>query len=165
MQNKLSVVLLKGKNINEMSDMNRMSVHLEQILAEKEGVDLKVRQNITDALLKSVNFIVLCGYDSGLLSEFFKIIAYMESITKEDRPIVFLYEEPGQTIESNINELIRRGSELDRIDITVFDKVIDTWTYNDIIGYINVSLKRLGSSSNTTDVKSNDSSISGESAV
>jgi hypothetical protein len=153
MQPKLSAVLLKGKNISEVSDMNKMSVHLEQILMEKEGVDLKVRQSITDALLKSANFIILCGYDSGLLSELFKIISYMESVIEKERPVLFLYEEPGRTIFPLINSLMTSGSDLERIDIKVLDKVVDTWTYNDIIGYINVSIKQIGLSANTANVE------------
>lgn len=161
MQSKLSVVLLKGKNISEVSDMNKMSIHLQQILAEKEKVDLKVRQTISEAAIKSANFIILCGYDLGLLSELFKILSYMESIEEKDRPTVFLYEEPGQSIYSTINSIIYSGSGLGRVDIKIFNKVVDTWTYNDIIGYVNVSVRSLGLSTNTSDTKPNAPEYSG----
>ena len=150
MQNKLSVVILRGKNISEMSDINKMSVHLEQILAEKDRVDLKIRQSITDALLKSANFIILCGYDYGLLSELFKILSHMETLEdKTNLPFVFLHEEPGQSVHSGLNSLITTGGDIGRMDIKIFNQVIDTWTYNDIIGYIDVALRRLGPSTDT----------------
>ena len=155
MQTKLSVILLRGKNVSELSDMNKMSVHLEQLLTEKDRVDLKVRQNLTDPLLKSADFIVLCGYDAGLLSEFFKIVSYIESLNgSEKKPYIFLYEEPGQSINSTINDLFMQGSGMGRMDVKVLDNIVDTWTYNDIIGYINIHVKRLGSAGNTQRTKS-----------
>jgi hypothetical protein len=144
MQSKLSVILLKGRNIDETSDMNKMAVHLEQILSEKDGIDLKIRQSITDAMLKSVNFIVFCGYDTTILSEFFKSLSAIEAVEGQEGPTVFLYEEPGQSIWEHLNYILREGMDLGRVSPKVFNKVVDVWSYHDIINTINISLKRLG---------------------
>jgi hypothetical protein len=144
MQSKISVLLLKGKNVDEMSDMNKMAVHLEQVLTEKDGVELKTRQGLTDPAVKSADFIIFCGYDCGSLGEFFKALGVIEAVEGKEGPVVFLYEEPGNSIYEYLNRILTAGMDLGRIGPKVFDKIIDTSTYRDIIGYIDVSLRKLG---------------------
>lgn len=144
MQSKVSVLLLKGKNIDEMSDMNKMAVHLEQILTEKDGVDLKTRQGLTDPAIKSADFIVFCGYDCGVIGEIFKALGVIETLDGKEGPVLFLYEEPGNSVYEYFNRILTEGMDLGRISPKVFDKIIDTNTYRDIIGYIDVSLRKLG---------------------
>lgn len=146
MQSKISVLLLKGKNIDEMSDINKMAVHLEQILTEKDGVDLKIRQGLTDPAIKSADFIIFCGYDCGTLGEIFKALGVIEGLDGKEGPVLFLYEEPGNSIYEYIDRILTAGMDLRRIDSKLFDKVIDTSTYRDIIGYIDVTLRKLGNS-------------------
>ena len=150
MQSKISVVLLKSKAVDNSSDLNKMAVHLEQVLTEKDGVDLKVRQSVTEASAKSSDFIIFCGYDTAALSEFFKALSAVEAMDGKEGPILFLYEEPGQSPWERINYLLRDGMDLGRVSPKVFDKVIDTWSYRDIISTIDVSLRRLGTGSTDT---------------
>jgi hypothetical protein len=147
MQSKISVILLKSKVVDNSSDLNKMVVHLEQLLAEKDGVDLKVRQSVTDALTKSSDFVIFCGYDTSTLSEFFKTLSIIEGMEGTDGPCVFLYEEPGQSPWERINYLLRDCMDLGRTNPKVFDKVISTWSYRDIVSTIEVSLRRLGTGS------------------
>lgn len=149
MQLKLSVVLLKGQNINAESDINKMAVHLEQMLTEKDGVDLKIRQSLTEPTIRKTDFIVFCGYDAALLSELFKAMSVVETCEPSEGPTLFLYDEPGQSIQNHLDYIIRAGADIKRIDPKLFNKIIDTWSHNDIIGYINVALRRLGTSSDT----------------
>lgn len=149
MQAKVSVLLLKGKNVDEMSDMNKMAVHLEQMLTEKNGVDFKVRQGLTDPSVKSSDFIVFCGYDCGILSEFFKALSVIESLDGDEGPTLFLYEEPGISVYERINNILTEGMDLRRISPKVFKKTVDTTSYRDIIGYIDVSLRKLGTATAT----------------
>lgn len=145
MQSKTSVILLKAKNIDETSDINKMAVHLEQILSEREGVELKTRQSVTEVGVRSADFIVFCGYDSGVLGEFFKACGVVESMKGGEKtpPTLFLYDEPGESVMEFVNYILRRGSDLGRVDSSIFEKVIDTWTHNDIIGTIDLHTKRL----------------------
>ena len=149
MQSKVSVLLLKGKNVDEMSDMNKMAVHLEQMLTEKNGVDFKVRQGLTDPSVKSSDFIVFCGYDCGILSEFFKALSVIEGLDGDEGPTLFLYEEPGISVYERINNILTEGMDLRRISPKVFKKIVDTTSYRDIIGYIDVSLRKLGTAAAT----------------
>jgi hypothetical protein len=146
MQSKISVLLLKGKNVDEMSDMNKMAVHLEQVLTEKDGVELKTRQGLTDPAIKSADFIVFCGYDCGTLGEIFKTLGVVEGLEGNDGPIIFMYEEPGNSVYEYIDRILTAGMDLGRVDPKLFNKVIDTNTYRDIIGYIDVALRKLGTS-------------------
>jgi hypothetical protein len=150
MQSKLSVLMLKGKSVDEMSDMNKMSVHLEQLLAEKDGLDFKIRQGLTDPAIKAAQFIIFCGVDAGTLSEFFKAVAVVDSMEGDkDGPTIFLYEEPGQSVWEHLNYIIRNGVDLRRINPKIYNKVVDCWSYRDIIGTIDIAIKRLGISSDT----------------
>lgn len=149
MQSKVSVLLLKGKNVDEMSDMNKMAVHLEQVLTEKDGVELKTRQGLTDPAIKSADFIVFCGYDCGSMGEFFKALGVIETLEGKEGPVIFMYEEPGNSIYEHLNRILTAGMDLGRVDPKIFDKIIDTNTYRDIIGYIDVSLRKLGTPATT----------------
>ena len=40
MSAKTSVVIVKSKSVDNASDLNKMVVHLDQILTEKEGVEV-----------------------------------------------------------------------------------------------------------------------------
>ena len=144
MQSKVSVILIQSKAIDNSSDINKMSVHLEQILTEKEKTDVKVRQNITEASIKSSDFIVFCGYDTSILAEFFKALSVIESMDGESGPHLFLYEEPGQSVWEHLNYILRGGMYLQRIDPKVFNKIMDTSSYRDIIGTIDISIRKLG---------------------
>jgi|LauGreDrversion4_2_1035121.scaffolds.fasta_scaffold00007_75 hypothetical protein len=146
MQSKVSVTLIKSRAVNNSSDLNKMAVHLEQILAEKDGVELKVRQGLTDALIKTTSFVVFCGYDCATLSELFKVLSFSESA---DGPVVFLYEEPGQSVWERLNYILRDGVDLRRMDPKIFHKIVDTWSYRDIIATIDVELRKLGTGSTT----------------
>jgi hypothetical protein len=148
MQSKVSVILLKSKTIDNSSDINKMTVHLEQVLTEREKVDLKTRQSLTDANIKGSDYIVFCGYDTAILSEFFKALSVIESLDGTfDGPLLFLYDEPGQSIEEHLNYIFTRGMDLRRVDPKIFDKVISTWSYRDIIGTVDLRIRNLGSNS------------------
>jgi len=143
MQSKISVILLKSKAVDNSSDLNKMAVHLEQVLTEKDGVDLKVRQSVTEASVKSTDFVIFCGYDTVSLSEFFKACAVVEGMEGTEGPTIFLYEEPGQSPWERLNYILRDGMDIGRVSPKIFNKIIDTWTYKDIISTIDVSLRRL----------------------
>lgn len=147
MQSKISVVLIKSRAVDNSSDLNKMAVHLEQMLTEKDGVELKVRQGLTDSAIKSASFVVFCGYDCATLSEFFKALSAIESMDGNDGPILFLYEEAGQSVWERINYILRDGMDLRRVDPKIFKRVIDTWSYRDIISTIDVTLRKLGTGS------------------
>jgi len=144
MQSKLSVVLLKSKAVDNSSDLNKMAVHLEQILTEKDNVDLKIRQSVTESSIKTSHFIILCGYDNSTLAEFFKILSVIENIEGKEGPYVFIYEEAGQSPWEKLNYLLRDAMDLGRVNYKIFDKIIDTWSYRDIIKTIEITMRRLG---------------------
>ena len=149
MSSKVSVVILKSKSVDSTSDINKMVVHLEQILTEKEGVDLKVRQSLTDPIIKSAKYIVFAGWDSAILSQFFTVLGALE---KEDADLskkLFVFDEPGKNCWTDLNRLLTFGMDINRISPKVFDTVVDCWNYRDIMSYIDLDLRRLESNASS----------------
>lgn len=149
MSSKVSVVILKSKSVDSTSDINKMVVHLEQILTEKEGVDLKVRQSLTDPIIKSAKYIVFAGWDSAILSQFFTVLGALE---KEDADLskkLFVFDEPGKNCWTDLNRLLTFGMDIERVNPKVFDTVVDCWNYRDIMSYIDLDLRRLESNASS----------------
>ena len=126
-----------------------MVVHLEQTLTEKEGVELKTRQSITEALVKGSDFIVFAGWDNLLLSNLFAALNFLEKQEAEDDKKIFLFDEPGSNCWGDVNRLLTEGMDLGRIDGKLFKKIEDCWNYRDIMSYIDVKLRKLESNANS----------------
>lgn len=144
MSDKVSVVIIKAKSVDATTDVNKMTVHLEQILTEKQKVDVKTRQSVTEATLKGSDFIIFAGWDSMSISQLFSTISFLE---KEDESakekLVFLFDEPGASCWDGLNRLLTDGMDLRRIDSKIFKKIVDCWSYRDIMSYIDVKLRKL----------------------
>jgi hypothetical protein len=151
MSEKVSVVIIKAKSVDTTSDLNKMVVHLEQILAEQQKVDVKVRQSITETTFKSSDFVIFAGWDSNLLSQFFTAIGILEKEEVTEK-MLFLFDEPGSNCWDNVNRLLTDGMDLGRIDSSIFKKIIDCWNYRDIMSYIQVKLRKLDSNATSGDL-------------
>jgi hypothetical protein len=152
---KTSVVIVKSKSVDNASDLNKMVVHLEQILTEKEGVEIKVRQSITEALVKGSDFVVFAGWDNSLLSSFFSALSTIEKIESPVDKKIFLFDEPGSNCWTDLNRILTFGMDLGRVDQNLFEKIVDCWNYRDIMSYIDFKLRQLNENDSTgnTDTK------------
>jgi hypothetical protein len=150
---KVQVVLVRSKSANGTSDISKMTSHLEGLLIEKEGVDLKVRASLTDAVLKGSDYVVFCGYDLDCLSDLFKALSFVETAGNL-APTLFLYEEPGQSIREEVERIIVRGMDLRRISPSAFGKIVDSWTYRDIVGTVDQEVRRRSIGRNPEDTGS-----------
>lgn len=146
---KTSVVIVKSKSVDNASDLNKMVVHLEQILTEKEGVEVKVRQSITEALVKSSDFVVFAGWDNSLLSSFFSTLSTIEKIEPPANKKIFLFDEPGSNCWTDLNRILTFGMDLGRVDQNLFDNIVDCWNYRDIMSYIDFKLRQLNENDST----------------
>jgi len=146
---KTSVVIVKSKSVDNASDLNKMVVHLDQILTEKEGVEIKVRQSLTDALVKGSDFIVFAGWDNSLLSTFFGALATIEKLEGTDSKKIFLFDEPGSNCWTDVNRLMTFGMDLERIDPNLFENIVDCWNYRDIMSYIDLKLRQSDTNDST----------------
>ena len=155
MSDKVSVVIIKAKSVDATTDINKMTVHLEQILAEKQKVDVKTRQSVTEATLKGSDFIIFAGWDSMSISQLFSTISFLE---KEDEPakekLIFLFDEPGASCWDSLNRLLTDGMDLRRIDSKIFKKIVDCWSYRDIMSYIDLKLRQASKDDSTGDTSS-----------
>ncbi len=139
---KVSVVLVKSKQSEATSDINKMTVHLEKILEENLNVDLKSRNSVTDASIRSADFVVFCGFSLDNLSALFQTLSVVEQTESPIKtPIVFLYDEPGQSVYEEIDRILMKGMDVRRINSKVFKNLIDTWRHHDIVGMIAQEIK------------------------
>ena len=152
MSDKVSVVIIKARSVDATTDINKMTVHLEQILTERPNVDVKIRQSVTEATLKASDFIIFTGWDSMSVSLLFSTIGLLE---KEDdsakEKMIFLFDEPGANCWDNINRILTDGMDLGRVDSKIFKKITDCWNYRDIISYIDVKLRKLNGNATSGD--------------
>ena len=146
---KTSVVIVKSKSVDNASDLNKMVVHLDQILTEKEGVEVKTRQSLTEALVKSSDFVVFAGWDNSLLSTFFGALAAIEKLEGTYDKKIFLFDEPGSNCWTDVNRLMTFGMDLERIDPNLFENIIDCWNYRDIMSYIDLKLRQSDTNDST----------------
>lgn len=151
---KTSVVIIKSKSVDNASDLNKMVVHLDQILTEKEGVEVKTRQSITEALVKGADFIVFAGWDNSLLSGFFSTLSTIEKLETDKDKKVFLFDEPGSNCWTDVNRLLTFGMDLGRVDGDLFENIVDCWNYRDIMSYIDLKLRQSSQDDSTGDTSS-----------
>jgi hypothetical protein len=151
MSSKISVTIIKARSVDTVSDLNKMVVHLEQILTEKEGIEVKSRQSITETTIKSSDFIVFAGWDLSLLSHLFNVLALLEKQEIEDDKRIFLFDEAGSNCWDDVNRLMTAGMDLGRIDYKLFNKIENCWNYRDIISFIDVKLRKLEINANPGD--------------
>ena len=142
MSSKISVVIVKSKSVDTTSDLNKMVVHLEQVLAEKEGVEVKIRQSVTDTTIKTADFVIFSGWDTQLLSSLFSAVSQFEKLDSTEAKL-FLFDEPGSNCWTDLSRLLTFGMDIERVDPSIFDKVIDCWNYRDIMSYIDLKLRKL----------------------
>ena len=145
MSEKVTIGVIKAKSIDSTEDINKMIVHLQQVLSEKEKVDVKVRQSVTESMFKECDFIVFAGWDCGLLSHFFQVVSFLEKsdLNSDKEKVLFIFDEPGSNFWRDANNLLTTGMDLRRVDSKIFSNIVDCWSYRDIISYIDLKLRKL----------------------
>lgn len=139
---KVSVVLVKPKQSESVSDINKMTVHLEKLLEDNSSVDLKSRNSVTDATIKSADFVIFCGFNLDILSSLFQTLSVIElTETPIKTPHVFLYDEPGRSIYEDLNRILMSGMDMKRVNPKIFKNLVDTWRYHDIIAMVNQEIR------------------------
>ena len=151
MSSKISVTIIKARSVDTVSDLNKMVVHLEQILTERENVEVKSRQSVTESTIKSSDFIIFAGWDLPMLSHFFNVLGFLEKQEIEDDKRIFLFDEAGSNCWDDVNRLMTAGMDLGRIDHKLFNKIDSCWNYRDIISFIDVKLRKLATNANSGD--------------
>ena len=149
MSSKVSIVILKSKSVDSTSDINKMVVNLDQILTEKDNIDLKVRQSLTDPIIKSAKFVIFAGWDSSILAQFFTLINALEKQETNIDKKLFMFDEPGKNCWNDLNRLLTFGMDIDRFSPEIFESVVDCWNYRDIMSYIDLELRKLESDANS----------------
>lgn len=140
---RVTVVLIKSKQAETTSDINKMTVHLEKVLSENASVDLKVRNSLTDSNVRTSDFIVFCGFGLNTLSSLFQCLSVIETTEEPLKsPSVILYDEPGRSIYEDLNRILMSGMDMRRVNPKIFKNILDTWRHSDIINMVNQEVKK-----------------------
>jgi hypothetical protein len=136
------VSLLFTEKTRSEPDLGKMIQHLESVLKEIEGVEVKIC-TLGNGLkpLPQVDYTVLCGYDHITLAYFHLAL---------DKGLkLAIYDEPGRALQTEMNSLMYRGVDSGRIPPTSLGAVEYCWSYKDIVGIVKQNLRGPGNHSRT----------------
>lgn len=110
-------------------DLSKMVDHLTETLKSVEGVEPVRHQLKPQSLLDTPEHdrLVLCGYDHLSLA-FLHI-----SLASPPPSGITLYDEPGRSLESELNNILFRGVDSERISSSSLSVLDYSWSYRDIV--------------------------------
>jgi len=125
------IALIFTENSKSERDLGKMIDHLDSELSRVPGVE--VSQLVLDPSkvftpLTSYDHLVFCGYDHTTLAS----LHYSMEVVSEKVRIV-MYDEPGASIDRELNSLFFRGIDMGRIPGSSSTRIIYSWSYKDIL--------------------------------
>ena len=111
-----------------------MVEHLESILAETPGIELSRLVLGTDTFpnYQSYHHLVFCGYDHTTFAHLHLAL----SQTDPNSVRITLYDEPGASIERELNTLLFRGVDVNsRIPSSSVIRLVHSWSHRDIVAF------------------------------
>jgi hypothetical protein len=117
--------------------LGKMIQHLEGVLKEIEGVDVKTC-TLTSGFkaLPQADYTIFCGYDHVTL-------AYLHLALDKALKLA-VYDEPGKALQTELGALMYRGVDSDRIPPGSLSAVEYFWSYKDIVGIVKQNLRGSG---------------------
>jgi hypothetical protein len=131
------VAILSSLRSQSERDLGKMIEHLYKCLSEVQG---SVVEKITLTDKKFVSFgdfdyVVFCGYDHVTFSHLHICLS------QEVKPFITLYDEPGKSLESEINSILFRGVDCARVPVSSLSAVEYSWSYRDILSRVKQSCR------------------------
>ena len=129
----LKVALLYTEKTGSERDLGKMITHLTGILTDMSGVSVESVALKVDTPLPNYNsfhHLVFCGYDHITLSH----LHFALHVTDPNSVHITLYDEPGASIERELNTLLFRGVDVNaRIPSASVTRLTHSWSHNDIV--------------------------------
>ena len=127
----LPVAILYTARSESERDLGRMINHLNRVLTDidKTSVDLVELDANTLVDFTPYRIIVVCGYDHITLAH---LHLALNSTDPSDTRII-LYDEPGASIERELNTLLVAGSDRGRVSASSTTRLVHSWSYRDIV--------------------------------
>lgn len=138
----LKVALLSTENSRSTKDLDKMINHLSSVLKDLDGVVVDEIDLKSDLRLDSAryNYVVFCGYDHVTLAHIHLVLS---EEPKGEVNRIFLFDEPGASIERQLSSLIFQGIDYQRIPAGSASRLISSWSYRDIVGMARVDMVKL----------------------
>lgn len=138
----LKIALLSTENSRSTRDLDKMISHLALVLKDLEGVEVDEVDLKKDLRLDSgkYNYFIFCGYDHVTLAHIHLVLSE-EPSGGVNR--IFLFDEPGASIERQLSSLIFQGIDYQRIPAGSASRLISSWSYRDIVGMARVDMVKL----------------------
>jgi len=128
----LKIALLYTKRSRSEKDLGKMIDHLEKILSEMDGVEVKninLDNTQYSSSLSSYQHLVFCGLDHLTLAG---LHLALESTDPETTRIT-LYDEPGASAERELNSVLFRGVDHRRMPPHSVTRLTHSWSHRDIV--------------------------------
>lgn len=127
----LPVAILYTARSESERDLGRMINHLNRVLTDIDNTSVDLVELDANTLVDFTPYriIVVCGYDHITLAH---LHLALNSTDPSDTRII-LYDEPGASIERELNTLLVAGSDRGRIPASSTTRLVHSWSHRDIV--------------------------------
>lgn len=127
----MKIALLYTEQSRLQKDLGRMITHLSGVLKEVDGVEVdeKVLAVGTNISYPEYSHLVFCGYDFTTLGNLWLAMAS----TDPDTVRITLYDEPGATLDRELNAIIFRGIDSRRMPGSSATRLTHSWSHRDLV--------------------------------
>lgn len=127
----LKIALLYTERSRSERDLGKMIDHLSGLLAELENaqVDVVVLTPGSLPALAGYHHLVFCGLDHLTLAA----LHFALHTTDFESTRITLYDEPGASVERELNALLFRGVDHGRMPASSVTRLTHSWSHRDIV--------------------------------
>lgn len=138
----LKIALLFTEASRSTKDLGEMITHLSKVLKGVTNVQVNELElsSKSFAPFDQYDYLVFCGYDHVTLANIHMALA---SESEEETKRIFLFDEPGASINMQLSSLIFQGIDYRRIPPSSASRLISCWSYRDIVGVARADVVKL----------------------
>jgi hypothetical protein len=111
--------------------------HLDKVLTEVKGVEVVRHPLQAFSAPPECHYTVFCGYDHLTLAHLHLTLSLGRTAT--------MYDEPGRSLESELNNILFRGVDARRIPASSLDALQYSWSFRDIVALVKSNALKLPS--------------------
>jgi len=134
----LPIAIVYTPRSESEKDLSRMINHLTRILTDIDNVKVDCVELNTNKIVdfSCYRTVVVCGYDHVTLAHLHFALESTDPTTTR----IILYDEPGASIERELNTLLVAGSDRGRVPASSTTRLTHSWSHRDIVATIRQDL-------------------------
>lgn len=150
----LKIALLSTETSRSTSGLSEMITHLSKVLKEVPDVQVDELELSPNSFIPTDQYdhLVFCGYDHVTLANLHMALA---TEPQEETKRIFLFDEPGASINMQLSSLFFQGISYHRIPPSSASRLISCWSYRDIVGVARADVVKLDNGPKTPESASN----------